>query len=48
MFSVNNLNKKNILVGDKSKKVYKVGDIIKVKLISAYPLEKKIDFVLIK
>lgn len=40
--------KKNILVGDKSKKVYKVGDIIKVKLISAYPLEKKIDFVLIK
>ena len=39
---------KNILVGDKSKKVYKVGDIIKVKLISAYPLEKKIDFVLIK
>ena len=40
--------RKNILVGDKSRKVYKVGDTIKVKLTSAYPLEKKIDFVLIK
>ncbi|MDA9181178.1 ribonuclease R [Gammaproteobacteria bacterium] len=40
--------KKNILIGDKSKKVFKVGDKIKVKLQSAFPSEKKIDFVLAK
>ena len=40
--------KKNILVGDKSRKVYKIGDKIKVKLQSAFPSEKKIDFVLVK
>lgn len=40
--------KKNILIGDKSRKIYKVGDKIKVKLKSATPSEKKIDFVLVK
>jgi len=40
--------KKNILIGDKSKKVFKVGDKIKVKLQNAFPSEKKIDFVLVK
>ncbi|MDB2461324.1 ribonuclease R [Gammaproteobacteria bacterium] len=40
--------KKNVLIGDKSKKVFKVGDKIKVKLQSAFPSEKKIDFVLAK
>jgi ribonuclease R len=40
--------KKNILIGEKSRKVFKVGDKIKVKLYSAYPSEKKIDFVLSK
>ena len=40
--------KKNILIGDKSKKVFKVGDKIKVKLQSAFPSERKIDFVLVK
>ena len=40
--------KKNILLGDKTKKVFKVGDKIKVKLQSAFPSEKKIDFVLAK
>ena len=38
--------KKNILIGEKSKKVYKVGDKINVKLVSAFPSEKKIDFIL--
>jgi len=40
--------KKNILIGDKSKKVFKVGDKIQVKLQNAFPSEKKIDFVLVK
>ena len=40
--------KKNILIGDKSRKIYKIGDKIKVKLHSAIPSEKKIDFVLVK
>ena len=40
--------KKIILIGDKSNKIYKVGDKIKVKLKSATPSEKKIDFVLVK
>jgi len=40
--------KKNFLYGDKSKKIYKVGDKIKVKLISALPSERKIDFALVK
>ena len=40
--------KKNILIGEKSRKVFKVGDKIKVKLYSSYPSEKKIDFVLSK
>ena len=40
--------KKNILIGDKSRKIYKIGDKIKVKLQSVLPSEKKIDFVLAK
>ncbi len=40
--------KKNILVGDKSKKTYTIGDKILVELKSAYPSEKKIDFILVK
>jgi ribonuclease R len=40
--------KKNILVGDKSRKIFKVGDKIKVKLQRSYPSERKIDFVLSK
>tara|TARA_X000001036_G_scaffold175339_1_gene165923 strand:- start:8219 stop:9724 length:1506 start_codon:yes stop_codon:yes gene_type:complete len=40
--------KKNILIGDKSKKIYKIGDKINVKLHSAFPSEKKIDFILAK
>ena len=40
--------KKNILIGDKSRKIYKIGDKIQVKLQSALPSEKKIDFVLAK
>ena len=40
--------KKNILIGEKSRKIYKIGDKIKVKLHSAIPSEKKIDFVLVK
>lgn len=39
--------KKNYLYGDKSNKIYKVGDKIKVKLISALPSERKIDFSLV-
>ena len=40
--------KKNYIHGEKSRKTYKIGDKIKVKLISVLPSEKKIDFVLIK
>ena len=40
--------KKNILIGDKSRKIYKIGDKLQVKLQSALPSEKKIDFVLAK
>ena len=39
---------KNILIGEKSKKIYRVGDKINVKLYSAYPSERKIDFQLVK
>ena len=39
---------KNILIGEKSRKVYRVGDKINVKLCSAYPSERKIDFQLVK
>ena len=39
---------KNILIGEKSRKVYRVGDKINVKLYSAYPSERKIDFQLVK
>ena len=41
-------DKKNILIGEKSGKKYRVGDKIKVKLSSAYPSERKIDFQLVK
>lgn len=40
--------KKNILIGDKSRKIFKVGDKIKVKLQRSYPSDRKIDFVLSK
>jgi len=41
-------DKKNMLIGEKSGKKYRVGDKIKVKLSSAYPSERKIDFQILK
>ncbi len=39
---------KNILIGYNTKKVYKVGDILDVKLTKVIPKERKIDFTILK
>ncbi len=39
---------KNILIGYNTKKVYKVGDILDVKLVKVMPEERKIDFTVLK